>query len=1230
MKKIVSILVALFMIATSLSAFAAIEVDPTSPSSLYFNGFVGKADATGTSLNNANPTELSGTGISANKDHPIDFAFSGEKFTFTRPEGSAKSGLAYVNFGKAFTGNFTFGFDITIDNLTTTNEWGTIYSVTPGVQNTVHQDDTMEKINSGEWYINETDGQAYDVATDVKKASKTAWCFYKTYADGTKSPEIGFKAKQVEVPEEDEELEPLADGDATEPAAPEFIKDANGKLAIFHGDVQLEQGKTYTYKVNVNTAEHTYSTIIVDNEGNVSAGISGECQNAFTELYKLDTSIAGGTDASVTIDNIFVENYFGISIAPSWQANAEGTVTFAATLPVNLTDAEVYINDTFVEDITLTPGKIDYIITSDLPEGTGYGKAVIEIRGKINDEDVKTTAVTDITSSFATGNERVIDTPDDSKSAKGLRAFSSGGTISVPADDTGVWALTEKGQIDVTNFTTPLKGIVEYSFDFKTATNLNQLRIRMTANIGNGAAFTWEKGSGDTYHHFLNGWASRKIGKLGVEYKLNEWNTFKIKNDFYAKKYYAYINGELCEEGTIYATAGVTDQVQDVRMLLNYSGAPNASTSAVLLDNFKFVEYGTVTSPATVSFGYNDGTSVDYADEALTSVELSKVEFKTGLPFDSASITDETAKVVNEDGDKVNDSISYSNGTFTATFGGAILPNGNYKLVIDKAVTLKGNAIGLNREIDFAVKSENSIIAPAANTTVAGKTSLSVYAPNADKVVLSVNDAEVAEFYATEAVNGIYSYEYTPSASGIQIFDAYIYEGGNIKLLTSNFNYLLEAQSMKQANNMNDKKGMAVAACATGEYVDGAGKDGSVAYKITSNVGDDTKPQGNGSSDSNSSSFTPGSNLYRKMVTEFDAKPGANTAVSVEIGYSLSGKTYNDDKAAYKTLYLRGSNPATAIFGSNGTILGTSKTFTADTWYTFKQEIDFDTLTCKWYVDGELLTNDDISGLVSGGNATSYPNWKKDIVITFKYKVAVTPIDKTLVPGTAEVAGVPATLMLDNFNRYSPTSLPAAKTVNGSDSYVIEEGTADAAVVLTRPYDNDSANAFDASLISVKVNGEAYAAATVNVTDGANFTVSGLEGVKAGSKIEIAISKYAFFAGTTTDTDLVIPLYVADKNALCVFPFATDRDGAGNLTAYAKYINGASSVDSYLILTQYANGKLANSKFITNLIEGGESGVIYGTLPNYSTSYDTTIRLWNKADISALAPVAGIPAHNVE
>ena len=55
MKKIVSILVALLMIASSLSAFAAIEVDTTSPSSLYSNTFAGKADVTGTSVGNSSP-----------------------------------------------------------------------------------------------------------------------------------------------------------------------------------------------------------------------------------------------------------------------------------------------------------------------------------------------------------------------------------------------------------------------------------------------------------------------------------------------------------------------------------------------------------------------------------------------------------------------------------------------------------------------------------------------------------------------------------------------------------------------------------------------------------------------------------------------------------------------------------------------------------------------------------------------------------------------------------------------------------------------------------------------------------------------------------------------------------------------------------------------------------------------------------------------------------------------
>ncbi len=1219
MKKIISVLVAMLMLLTMVPAFAAVAVDPAYPSKAYLNDLSSIADGA---------TSMTGSPFSGNASYPISFAFSGGQFSFSHSD-AAKSGLVYIGYGGSYEyDNYVFGYDVKFSGLTS-NSGDAVFSNNPGTQNTVFADSAQAKIDSGEYVVGTLDPSgAYlpeevDTKNDAgnwkRKASKTAWCFKKSGDD------LSFTTRK-------------ADG--------ALINGANGKPAIFFGSAQLEQGKTYTYKVNVNTVEHTYSTVIIDEEGNISTGVSGECQNAFVELYKLDTSIAAGTDAAVTIDNIFVENYFGITIAPSYQANAEGTVTFGATLPVNLTDAKVYINDTFVEDIALTPGEIDYTITSALPAGTGYGEAVIEIRGKINGEDVKATAVTDITSTFLTGNGKTIDTPDTNASKLGLRGFASGGTLSVPEDDQGVWAVTEKGQIDITDAITPaLKGIVDYSFDFKTATNLNQIRVRMTANTDNGAAFTWEKGNGDPYHYFLNGYASRKIGKMGVEYKLNDWNTFKVRADFYENKYYAYINGTLCEEGTLYAEKGVTDQVVDVRMILNYSDA-NAATSTVLLDNFKLVEYCTVTAPATVTFGYENGTSVDYADEALTSVGLSKVEVKTGLPFDSASITDATAKVVNADGDKVNTTLSYADGTFTATFGGAILADGDYKLVIDKAATLKGNAIGLDREIDFAVKSEDSIIASEADKTVSSATTLKVYAPNADKVVFAVNDSTVVELNDSDAVNGVYSYEYTPVNSGIQIFDAYIYEGDDIKLLTSNFNYLPGAQSMKQANNMNDKKEMDVASGATGEFVDGAGFDGSVAYKLTSKVGTIIDGAENKDSlNSNTSSFGPSNNLYRKMVNEFELKAGENTYVYTEIGYSMNGKTYadretvavgNSNVSSYQTFYIRGSKaPNEGIFCKNGTILGTSTQYTPNKWYRFKQTIDFDTMTNIWEVyeegtDGKLSklvlkTNDDISGIASTNAATAFPNWKNDIVITFKYNLCVLPNDNA-----AAQAGVPATVVVDNFNRYSPTTLPTTKTVNGSDSYVIEEGTADAAVVLTSAYDNDAANAFDASLITVKVNGEAYDAATINVTDGANFTVSGLAGVKAGSKIEIVISEYAFFNGATTDTELVIPLYVADKNALCVFPFATASDSAGNLTAMAKYINGGSSVDIYLILTQYNGSKVANTKFVTNLIEGGESGVIYGTLPNYSATADTTIRLWNKADISALAPVTMVPGNNVE
>lgn len=1149
MKKVFSVFLSLLISLSSISTFAAIEIDPNLTTIFYSD------------LNNFKDGDAITEPFGINNSHPIDGEFKNGQFVASRKDGSTTTGLTYLFFGKHKLDNYVFGFDIKFSGLTSNTGTG-VYSVTPGTDPITFQDQHAEKIVSIEG------SNGYD-STGKFVGSKTAWCFYKS----GKSKSINFTVKK--------------DGSS-------LVTGKNGKPAVFLGDAQLEQDNMYTLKVFVDNINKTYNAIIVDTNGTVlETGISGSVQDAFNTFHKLDNSIQAGVNdtATVTLDNLFVINTkTAIHLPTISEVTADGKIQFSAYLPDDLENPAVYINNTFVENLTLTPGvTTNYFITSALPSGTRFGEAIVEIRGTLNGSPISISDTTVISKKFE-HNVISFETPDPNFAGTfGLRSCSNGGMLSIPADTPGVWALSGGvGQIDITSLNPTLSGIVDFSFDFKSAQKLEQIRLRMTANTSNGAAFRWEGGN-DTYRYFSSGYPYL-IGSKKIDYTPNEWNTLLVRADFYNHKYYAYINGTLAEEGSFTDIDGETNKVQDVRMILK----AQSTDDLIYLDNFNFKEYNLVSEhKPTISATYYNATSLPYNNSPIPAAVLSGVVFETNIPFDSASITNETAKLVNWNGEKVNTSLSYHNGTFKMGYEGDTLPDGEYRLFISKNATLEGSKFGIDFEIPIEFESSSYLISPFYDSTVSGDVEISYYSADADKIVFAVDDETIASIENHETTDFIYSCTYSSKDLGTKFLDVYIHKDDDVRVMSSKFIYSKNIDSNFKANYFNLSTDVKPGSTTDlGVYLKDSDPTKGNVFQVTSKVG-------NGASDLSKSCVDfpiSSSDSFRILATEFDIKVAENTYVNFEIGASLTGQPYATNSASYRTVYFRGSSEAKgSLFGKDGTILGTTKTFEPNKWYKVKQIIDYENLTVSYYIDNQLLITDVISD-ANIPSAVDYPDWREKITTTNKFRVLIFPIDRS--KASEEGDNLPARITLDNQKRWIITSLPSASTVNESKDFIITEGTDKVSISLTKAFDNDIVNPFSSDLIKVFVNGKKFDA-DITVKDGANFTVAGLKDIKGSSKIEIHISDLAFFNGGIINKIIKIPVYVKNTNGLCIFPIIGDSSNV-----YVKYINGSDETDYNLFLSSYdkTSGKMISAKVPSVDFSNNTSGVYSCKIPQKSAS----------------------------
>ena len=284
------------------------------------------------------------------------------------------------------------------------------------------------------------------------------------------------------------------------------------------------------------------------------------------------------------------------------------------------------------------------------------------------------------------------------------------------------------------------------------------------------------------------------------------------------------------------------------------------------------------------------------------------------------------------------------------------------------------------------------------------------------------------------------------------------------------------------------------------------------------------------------------------------------------------------------------------MFDGNGTIAGSSYKWEVGEWYHVKHVIDFENKRVQVYITNDKIGNNVLVADMDISNHSLVANVPDTVVSYSKYRIHIHQITVNDVMASASFA-YPAT--------YQLKAVPAPSVA----SDVITAGTDAVTVTLDKAYD-----ALAASDITVKANGAAVAGASVAV-NGRAITVSGLAGVKAGSKVEIAISADALYSGTAIGKEAIATVYVADSNNVCLLPLKVETKDGSDLVGYSKYINGSgNNLNTYLIMTEYeddAKARVRQTNFAPVTVEAGTTGIVSGYLTGILKAAGCQVMLWN-------------------
>jgi len=760
MKKIISVLVALLLVVTSLSAFA--EVNSSSGTHLAFEGIdyaegmtidpLADSSIRLTSSNSPfSAPDNKNLGTAAAPDWQIvtDAVVSGGALVISThrdngpwgEDGSGKDLYQYqqsqlyaiykdFNSIKGYD-ELLYGFDIKIDGAT-------------HVRDVIYKTDNTT-YNPNSYTVFSVGGRAASPrnTVDPSSTSGTYWyggnnlAFYLTRNDG------------------------------------EYVLDDNGMPYITIGSkTNMKQGEVYKVKVYLNYTTDKYTVSIADSQGNeeicVPNGTLLECLQDFGGV-SFSQALNVTKETKVTIDNYFVdEAALKIDVPSSYEISADGKINYSVFVPQNCKNPTISINGTQVETISQVPGQNLYSVTSTLPEGTAFGNAVIKLDALRNGAPVSTTANVELAKflrkpiSYTGLNQTAAGTDTD-----GVAYYGTG--------DTRTKALNPTSNVD---------GLYEVGLKFKPNTGKTTLNLRLRSNnytapsgsvSGQGALFdsstdpwkSWEVFSGV----FANAGVSRE-----------NWNTAKLVADYRgnaltgAQPYSMTING-VTHNGTFKMSPNAT-----------INGFIEVGVNTVYFRDLYINELVNVTSDGVV-LTYLDGTTAEFEDEALASVNLDKVTFKLSAAFAAA----DKVRFVDSKGNDVSNVTITVNGEEVIVSPSTILPTGDYKLVVDKTSAFNGEALGANFEVPVALSADNQSLIEEG-TVVTDKINLSAFASNATKVVFKVNDETVKIFAAPES-DGMYEYVYTPTVIGKNIFDAYIYTNEGVDIVSSQFIYALDGEA---------------------------------------------------------------------------------------------------------------------------------------------------------------------------------------------------------------------------------------------------------------------------------------------------------------------------------------------------------------------------------------------------------------------------------------------------
>lgn len=956
------------------------------------------------------------------------------------------------------------------------------------------------------------------------------------------------------------------------------------------GNATMTQGETYTVKVWINATNKDAKTFVVtvtDKDGNTQVAVAdGTAQNIFQGFGKINFTISANTqvDSKVTVGNTFV-NYndpygLGLVADENLAVSDDGTVAVAIRVPSGYTDAKLYVNDAWAEDVTLTDGVTDYTATVQLPEATTAGEATLKLEAKNGGNTESVTQTVTLTKEYAVTKENVSveKNADSTKKATNEEDTSAYGSINLTVPEDGYEL--NPNQLSQSYGS---KGVYETSVEIKNYTEKKTSDMyfmeRLTySSAGKAIVLSGTENNGDESYHKI---ILENSGKVGTEELVaDKWNQIKVRVDYDKNTWAYYLNGKEAASGTL-----ASKDLYPTFYRLRYN------MKNVVIRNVKVNQVMDAPKVEKVVAGYTDGSTADATSTTISSVNLNKLTFTAS---EAITLGTKGAKILDANGTAVeNLTWSTSNKEITATYSGDTLTDGTYKLVICGDATFSGNKLGLAVTKDFTLTADSVILSPANNSTVSGDTvAISVYAKDAGTMRICVDDAKICDDFAVTAGEFV-NKTYTLTANGPKQVQVYLFSGDNVTALTSAF-------TVANTSIGNEFEGT--------DFTNQSGEAGVVWN--TSNP------------------------LAGRACFEGDITPHqTDKKIRVEIGSVTDGtNNTSESDGRYITLQdalgwkTKDGGTAEALFNDNGKLYNTEIAYEANKTYHIKYVIDYENDTYEFYVDGKLIATK--KSTENSNSLKAATNWHAK----FRFSTSKTSDEDK---GTADYKNFVAyeeyiAPQIDNINSYTMSENGYYPVKTASKNYI--------GIQLDKKY--ASLSGYN---ITIKADGEVLDMSDVNVNydpDKNAITLTNYQSlVKPGQILTVTIDANATVsvpdkgAEPTTIVYKTVPAGVALEANLIVLDATRESDFAvlplqkvtanGKTYAYSRWIKAGASVDAKLILADYeavgTDAKRLSKASVTDVTVGGTENTV-GVATGCIDSTEATVRafLWTTDTLTPL------------